>query len=233
MCIRDSSEASQDEVSLPKTSPFAMLRIVHYLYGCRRWAGKDGCCRFSSQQENVSSKTSRDLSSETSPDYEDDLEMILDLVPLSDKYLLTDLNIIVCRMVVKQCTQNPEGKMKIAYKRSLNIVCPTTNNTKNKGAVNYPNSLSKDTEHYLYSSVALHVQLVAFLLAGNIRHGIRVKLFRELAKSDNGISSDFVDDVSQIITSCLKLALQKPKPYVIKEYSPKANKAYQVMRFRK
>ena len=66
-----------------------------------------------------------------------------------------------------------------------------------------------------------------------LRQNIRVKLFRELAKSDNGISSDFVDDVSQIITSCLKLALQKPKPYVIKEYSPKANKAYQIMRFRK
>ena len=32
----------------------------------------------------------------------------------------------------KFCVQNPEGKMKIAYRRSLNIFCPTTNNTKKR-----------------------------------------------------------------------------------------------------
>ena len=79
-------------------------------------------------------------------------------------------------MIVKQCTQNPEGKMKTAYKRSLNIICPTTNNTKNKGNSNNFPTTSNNYNNVIYSSSALNVQLAAFLLAGNIPHEIRVKL---------------------------------------------------------
>ena len=212
-------EASQNEVSLPKTSASAMLRIVHYLYGCRRWAGKDGCCRYSVHQEDKFFRTSLKDSSHPAKEYEDDLEMLLDLVPLSDKYLLTDISIIVCRMIVEQCTQNPEGKMKIAYKRSLNIVCPTTNNIKDKGVQKNNQATVSINDNVICSSTSLNVQLVAFLLAGNIRHQIRVKLFRELVKSDSEVSSDFVDDISQIITSCLKAALKKPKPIIARQNS--------------
>jgi len=211
-----------------------MLRIVHYLYGCRRWAGKEGCCREQGPEESDSSTVNQSSC-------EDDLEMLLDLVPLSDKYLLTELNRIVCRMIVKQCMQNPEGKMKIAYKRSLNIVCPTANTTTGN-AVKTPKKIetpplhspSPNGENNACSSSALNVQLVAFLLAGNIRHDIRVKLFRELANPESDISSDFVDDLNQIIRSCLKIAMKKPKPFVIKQFSPDvAVKAYKVIPFKK
>ena len=235
MLVGRFTEASQAEVKLPKTSRSSMLRIVHYLYGCRRWAGEEGCCREQGPEEANSSTVNES--------YEDDLDMLLDLVPLSDKYLLTELNRIVCRMIVKQCMQDPEGKMKMAYKRSLNIVCPTANiTTATCNAVETPKVKercpatppSANSENNACSSSALNVQLVAFLLAGNIRHEIRVKLFRELAKLESDISSDFVDDINQIIRSCLKIAMKKPKPFVIKQFSPDVGvKAYKVIPFKK
>ena len=214
------SEASQNEVSLPKTSASAMLRIVHYLYGCRRWAGKDGCCRYSPGL--IGTSISFTMPSSIVSQYEDDLEMLLDLVPMSDKYLLTELNVFVSRMIVMQCTQNPETKMKIAYRRSLNIFCPSTNNIKRKTGQDMSEIINND-DNSTYPSAALNIQLVAFLLAGNIHHKTRVKLFRELANPDSGISADFVDDINQIITSSLKTAMKKPKPIIVKQYSPRTH----------
>ena len=78
-------------------------------------------------------------------------------------------------------------------------------------------------ENPLYSSAALNVQLVAFLLAGNIHHHTRVKLFRELANPDSGISADFIDDINQIITSSLKTVMKKPKPIIVKQYSSRTH----------
>ena len=213
------SEANQNAVHLPKTSSSAMLRIVHYLYGCRRWAGSDGCCRYSPGLSG--SSDDRIQSSGIISQYEDNIEMLLDLVPLSDKYLLTDLNIIASRMIIMQCTQNPEGKMKIAYRRSLNIICPTTDNIKNDGDSYVLSGVNLNQDAATYSSAALNVQLASFLLAGDIQHDIRVQLFRELAKPDSGIASDFVDDISQIITSSLKKAMRKPRPIAIKQKSTK------------
>jgi len=222
MLLGDFSEANQNEVRLPNTSAFAMLRIVHYLYGCRRWAGKDGCCRYEPGLVRGSSIILQPSSIVSQ--YEDDLETLLDLVPLSDKYLLTELNLFVSRMIVTQCTQNPVGKMNLAYKRSLNIICPTTDNGKNNGSLNFSPAAFNYQDNILNSSAALNVQLASFLLAGNIRHEIRVQLFRELTKPNSGISSDFIDDISQIITSSLKAAMLKPKPIIIKQHSPRSNK---------
>ena len=215
------SEAGQNEVFLPKTSASAMLRIVHYLYGCRRWAGKDGCCRYSPGL--VGTSVNFTMPSNIVSQYEDDLKMLLDLVPMSDKYLLTDLNVFVSRMIVMQCTQNPEGKMKIAYRRSLNIFCPSTNNIKKRTGQDMTEIIVNHDDNSPYSSAALNVQLVAFLLAGNIQHKTRVKLFRELANLDSGISADFVDDINLIITSSLKTAMKKPKPIIVKQYSPRTH----------
>ena len=220
MLLGQFSEASQNEVSLPKTSASAMLRIVHYLYGCRRWAGKDGCCRYSPGLVGTSIKFT--IPSSIVSQYEDDLEMLLDLVPMSDKYLLTDLNVFASRMIVMQCTQNPEGKMKLAYRRSLNIFCPSTNNIKKKTGQDMSEMINND-DNATYSSAALNIQLVAFLLAGNIDHTTRAKLFRELANPESGISADFVDDINQIITSSLKTAMKKPKPIIVKQYSPRTH----------
>ena len=147
--------------------------------------------------------------------------MLLDLVPLSDKYLLTDLNIIASRMIIMQCTENPEGKMKIAYRRSLNIICPTTDHIKNDDDSYVLSGANLNQDVATYSSAALNVQLASFLLAGDIQHDIRVQLFRELAKPDSGIASDFVDDISQIIRSSLKKIMRKPRPIAIKQKSTK------------
>lgn len=221
MLVGRFSEATQNEVCLPNTSSSAMLRIVHYLYGCRRWAGKDGCCRY--EPGLIRAPSTMLLPTNIASQYVDDIEMLLDLVPLSDKYLLTELNVLVSRMIVTLCTQNPEGQMNIAYKRSLNIICPTANNDKNKGSLNNSSAALNDPGNILHSSSALNVQLASFLLAGNIRHETRVQLFRELTKPTSGISSDFIDDISQIITSSLKVAMLKPKPIIIKQHSLRTN----------
>ena len=219
MLVGRFSEANQTEVCLPKTSASAMLRIVHYLYGCRRWAGKDGCCRYSPGLLGSSNFVEP---SNIISQYEDDLEMLLDLVPLSDKYLLTDLSLLVNRMIVTQCTQNPEPKMQIAYRRSLNISCPTHHNMKGNEMATAHHTLTNNPDNIQYTSTALNIKLVAFLLSGNIPHSTRTKLFWELVKPDNGISADFVDDINQIIISALKVAMLKPKPIIVKQYSSRS-----------
>ena len=217
MLVGRFSEANQAEVHLPKTSASAMLRIVHYLYGCRRWAGKDGCCRYGPGLIGTSTEFIQPAS--IISQYEDDLEMLLDLVPLSDKYLLADLSLFVNRMIVTQCTQNPENKMQIAYRRSLNIFCPTVHNMKDNEDSNTSHFVPSKQDNILFASTALNIKLVAFLLSGNIPNSTRTKLFWELVKSDSGISADFVDDINQIIISSLKTAMLKPKPIIVKQYS--------------
>ena len=219
MLVGRFSEANQTEVLLPKTSASAMLRIVHYLYGCRRWAGKDGCCRYSPGLIGTSTEFVQPAN--VIAQYEDDLEMLLELVPLSDKYLLTDLSIFVNRMIVSQCTQSPETKMQTAYRRSLNIFCPTIHNLKHYEDQT-SSSVINNQDNILYASTALNVKLVAFLLSGNIPNSTRTKLFWQLVKSDSGISADFVDDVNQIILSSLKAAMLKPKPLIVKQYSSRS-----------
>ena len=219
MLVGRFSEANQTEVCLPKTSASAMLRIVHYLYGCRRWAGKDGCCRYSPGLIGSSNfvEPAKILSH-----YEDDLEMLLDLVPLSDKYLLTDLSLLVNRMIVTQCTQNPEPKMQIAYRRSLNISCPTIHNMNDNENATAHHTVTNNQDNIQYTSTALNIKLVAFLLSGHIPHTTRTKLFWELVKPESGISADFVDDINQIIISALKTAMLKPKPIIVKQYSSRS-----------
>ena len=117
------------------------------------------------------------------------------------------------------CTQNPENKMQIAYRRSLNIFCPTVHNMKDNEDSNTSPFVPSKQDNILFASTALNIKLVAFLLSGNIPNSTRTKLFWELVKSDSGISADFVDDINQIIISSLKTAMLKPKPIIVKQYS--------------
>ena len=126
-----------------------------------------------------------------------DIDAWMDCVPLTDKYLLEDFNRDICRTIMRICTgAGAEGATKVidAYKKSLNIVCPTRGHEE-----------------------SLSTSMVKCLLVGEIHHPVRVMLYRELATNQE-IKADFLDEVSTIITTRLKAELQKPRRHLFKSH---------------
>ena len=71
------TESDQARVPLPHTSVAALTCLVHHLYGCQ----PDTCPRY----EQLTADT------------------LLELVTLSDKYLLTELNLSACHAILRHC----------------------------------------------------------------------------------------------------------------------------------
>jgi len=182
---RSSNGGGGNEVHLAMANSGSVRFLVHHLYGCRmegETAGNgSGCC-----------PTLRDTS---------DIDAWLDLVPLTDKYLLVDFNRQLVRKIMRICTHDV-SKVIHAYQKSLSIVCPT---------------YGLDLEGGGGQPMQLNTSLVTFLLVGEVHHPVRVKLFDELAKNP-GLKADFIDDVSNLIVDRLKAELKKPRKHIFKSH---------------
>jgi len=159
-------ESSDREVHLPGANSTSVRILVHYLYGCQN-------CRVVSDNS--------------------DIDAWLDLLPLTDRYLLLDLNRELCRKVMRLCTRDV-SKVIHAYRKSLDIICPTRGQEE-----------------------ALNTSIVTFLLVGNLHHPVRVKLFDELAK-DPTLNATFLDDIANLILDKLKAELRKPRRHIFKSH---------------
>ncbi len=138
------AESSQAQVRIKETNHAPLLSLVHYLYGCRKCPG-------------IAPASAKDL---------------LDLLALTDKYLLPDFNRAVSSEVLRRCSQ-PDQVVSI-----------------------YGESLVK--EHPLSGThESLNVCAISFILVGDICDSKRVEIFTQLLKSE--LKSDFLDDVSQTV----------------------------------
>ena len=77
MLNRDFAESTKPEILIKMASKSAVLALFHHLYGCRN-------CDF---LENL------------------DVDTLIELVSLSDKFLLPDLNRVISSRVVRQCLE--------------------------------------------------------------------------------------------------------------------------------
>jgi len=166
-------ESTADEVEFSCANSKSVVLLIHHLYGCR------GC------------KALSDTS---------DLDAWLELIPMTDKYLVEDFNRDIFRTFMRILTgaagsEGETGKVIDAYQKSLNIVCPTT---------------GQEAE-------SLSTSIVTFLLVGEIHHPVRVRLYRELAQNHQ-IKQDFLVEISNIITSRLKAEMQKPRRHLFKSH---------------
>lgn len=145
------AEAQKNSVSLPKTSKDALLALVHYLYGCRRCPGLS------------------DLR----------VTVLLELVSLSDKYLLKELNRQVWQEIVERCLDPDQ------------VVCIYEHILQGE----YP--VREDEGDDYEETAMLNTCAVSYLMVGAFKHEVRVNIFRQLASSK--MKTDFVDDIGKIL----------------------------------
>ncbi|XP_040564552.1 uncharacterized protein [Lepeophtheirus salmonis] len=145
-------ESGKEKIKLPLTSKHALECLIHRLYGCD-WK----CPQF---KENMR------------------VEVLLELLMVSDKYLMEDFSIEVSREIIRRCYHGGNDIIDI-YKGSL--------------VVDYPvrglgiDSLSKST--------------IQYILVGTMSNIKRVEIFSTILFSE--LKNDFIDDVSKMITSKL------------------------------
>ena len=149
------TEAERETIRLPGTSGPALSCLLHFLYGCL-----PGCC-----------PQWRDLAGDT----------LLELVSLSDKYLLSELHLSVCHSIIRH-SASPRHATQI-YRAALQN--------------NYP-VLCAGRE------ASLALSIVSFLLVGGIKTEDRVVLVRNIVSSD--LSQHLLDDIGKILRSRLELA---------------------------
>ena len=138
------AESSQNEIQLPMTGFSAIVCLVHHLYGCQ-W------CPVIS---NMS------------------VQVLLELIAVTDKYLLVDFNRVVSAEIVRRC-QRPDQVVQI-YEASLQK--------------EYPVGGTKDN---------LNVCSTSYLLVEDVEPDVRTRVFRQLMKSN--MASDFLDDINRIV----------------------------------
>ena len=140
------SESGQSSVPLPHTSSPALTSLIHYLYNCNL------CPQFS----NLSVQT------------------LLELVTLSDKYLLPDLNLAVSHCIIRRFVTGPDlvDLYRLALQKKYPVQCGGN-----------PGTLAQAT--------------VCTLLVGDMPNKDRVLLVRKLVSSQ--LSGDFLDDVGKMI----------------------------------
>jgi len=141
-------EASRSRVEIPLTSRAALNCIIHNLYSCS-W-----CAEF----EELS------------------VTETLELLALSDKFLLQELNVRVSHQIIKGCMQE-------AFLLSI-----------------YRNSLQKEMPVRCVES-SLSKCAVSTILVADMTTETRTKLIQTLMESD--LRSDFLDDVNQMLRKCL------------------------------
>jgi len=149
------NESEQTRVPLRHISAQAITCLVHYLYTC----DPDTCPEFT----NLSADT------------------LLELVTLSDKYLLTELNLSTCHAIIRHAG-SPRHLSQI-YKSALQT--------------NYPVNCAG-------RSGTLSTSVVNYLLVGTMSTRARVELVMELIKS--GLGQHFLDQVGKIIRDKLDQA---------------------------
>ena len=140
------SESGQSSIPLPQTTSPALSCLLHYLYNCRL------CPQFS----NLSIPT------------------LLELVSLSDKYLLSDLNMTVSHCIIRRCVSGPDlvELYRLALQKKYPVQCGGN-----------PGTLAQST--------------VCTLLVGDMPTRDRVKLIKKLVCSE--LAGDFIDDVSKML----------------------------------
>ena len=151
------TEAERETIRLPGTSGPALTCLLHFLYGCQ----PERCPQF------------RRSSAEP--------ETLLELVSLSDKYLLTELNLSVSHSIIRH-SASPRHATQI-YRAALQN--------------NYP-VLCAGRE------AALALSIVSFILVGHIKTEDRVELIRNIVSSD--LSQHLLDDIGKILRSRLEPA---------------------------
>ena len=151
------TEAERETIRLPGTSGPALTSLLHFLYGCQ-----PGLCPQLRQSSG-------------------EPETLLELVSLSDKYLLSSLNLSVCHDIIRH-SASPGITVRI-YRAALQH--------------NYP-VLCAGRE------ASLALSIVSFLLVGDIKTEDRVGLVRNIVKSD--LSQHLLDDIGKILRSRLELA---------------------------
>ena len=148
MFFRDFAESNQSSISIKQASKPATVALFHYLYGCRH-------CTLLQEL---------------------DINTLVELVSLSDKFLVSDFNRTISGRVVRQCLV--ADQVVGIYEKSLQS--------------NYP---------VLGIDENLNICTTSFVLVGNFAHQKRVSIFRELVASK--MCSDFIDDVTKTITQKL------------------------------
>jgi len=140
------SESGQSSIPMPHISYSALSCLIHYLYSCLL------CKHYS------------DLS----------IPVLLELVSLSDQYLLPDLNQAVCHSIIKRFVSGPHlvDLYRLALQKKYPITC---------GGI--PSNLAQAT--------------LCTLLVGDMATRDRVGLVRQLVSSE--LSGDFLDDVGKML----------------------------------
>ena len=153
------TEAERETIRLPGTSGPALTCLLHFLYGCQ-----PGCC-----------PQWRDLAGDT----------LLELVSLSDKYLLSELHLSVCHSIIRH-SASPSHLTNI-YRAALQNNSPVLCAGREAG-----------------QSVSLAVSVVNFLLVGHMTAQHRAGLVRQVVSSD--LAQHLLDDISKILRAKLELA---------------------------
>jgi hypothetical protein len=140
------SESGQSSIPLPHTSSPALSCLLHYLYTCNL------CKQFSSLAVTT----------------------LLELVSLSDKYLLPDLNLAVSHCIIRRFVSGPDlvDLYRLALQKKYPVQCGGN-----------PGTLAQAT--------------VCTLLVGEMPTRDRVELIRKLVCSP--LSGDFIDDVGKML----------------------------------
>ena len=153
------TESERSTICLPHTTGRALTCLLHFLYGCQ-----PGCC-----------PQWRDLAGDT----------LLELVSLSDKYLLSDLHLSVCHSIIRH-SASPSHLTNI-YRAALQNNSPVLCAGREAG-----------------QSVSLAVSVVNFLLVGPMTAEHRAGLVRQVVSSD--LAQHLLDDISKILRAKLELA---------------------------
>ena len=140
------SESGQSSIPLPHTSSPALSCLLHYLYSCQL------CQQFSSLAVTT----------------------LLELVSLSDKHLLHDLNLAVSHCIIRRFVSGPDlvDLYRLSLEKKYPVQCGGNSGT-----------LAQAT--------------VCTLLVGDMPTRDRVELVRKLVCSQ--LSGDFIDDVGKML----------------------------------
>jgi len=149
------NESDKTRVSIPHTSSTALRCLIHFLYTCE----PESCPEFS------------DLTA----------DILLELVSLSDQFLLTELNLYACHTCIKHA-----GSLKYLsqiYRAALQS--------------NYPVNCAG-------RSGSLSNSVVSFLLVGHMDNFSRSQLVSSIMTSELG--QHLLDDISKILRAKLDIA---------------------------
>ena len=181
------TEADQTRVPIPHTSSRALNCLIHFLYTC---------------------------SPDTCPQYDDlAADTLLELVQLSDQYLLTDLNLSVCHTIIRHSasTQFLTPIYRSAVQSSYPVNCVGRWVLIKQTFRGLVSRVKLWTLHYFstihwwiffFSSGVLSNSIVNYLLVGNLSHKTRVELMMVVMRSD--LAQHLLDDVSKTLREKLQ-----------------------------